>query len=80
MNSCLMCQNGTCTERRGSHIYRFERKKQTNYERIKQMSVKEMAAFIAGTYDINFDKFICGDEIPSYDEYEIQQWLESESD
>ena len=38
----------------------------TNYERIKNMSVEEMA------------QFICGITIPNYDEGSIKQWLESE--
>ena len=51
----------------------------TNYERIKAMSVEEMAAFICGIFDIQPDdsKFINGDLIPVYDENEIRQWLES---
>lgn len=52
----------------------------TNYERIKNMSIEEMAEFICGIFDIQPDdsKFINGDLIPMYDENEIRQWLESE--
>ena len=53
----------------------------TNYERIKNMSVEEMAHFICGIYDdyiCKYDKFICGITIPNYDEGGIKQWLESE--
>lgn len=52
----------------------------TNYDRIKAMSVEEMAEFICGIFDIQPDdsKFINGDLIPMYDENEIWQWLESE--
>ena len=55
----------------------------TNYDRIKSMSVEEMASFICGIYDDYDDlpqrtmyyKFINGDEIPDYDEDNIKQWL-----
>ena len=52
----------------------------TNYDRIKAMSVVEMAEFICGIFDIQPDdsKFINGDLIPIYDENEIQEWLEME--
>ena len=53
----------------------------TNYERIKNMSVGEMAKFICGIYDddiCKYDKFICGIIIPNYDEGSVKQWLESE--
>ena len=52
----------------------------TNYDRIKAMSVEEMAEFICGIFDIQPDdsKYINGDLIPMYDENEIRQWLEQE--
>ena len=52
----------------------------TNYDRIKAMSVEEMAEFICGIFDIQPDdsKFINGDLIPMYDENEIRQWLQME--
>lgn len=52
----------------------------TNYERIKNMSVEEMADFLCGVYDDEEDaaKFICGIVIPCYNEDDIKQWLESE--
>ena len=52
-----------------------------NYDRIKSMSVEEMAKLICGIYDgyddylIEGYKFICGDVIPDYDEDNIKQWL-----
>ena len=55
----------------------------TNYERIKNMSVEEMAQFICGIYDddtCKYDKFICGTTILNYDEGGIKHWLESEAD
>lgn len=64
-----------CSEKKCS-----EWKSLTNYDRIKAMSVEEMAEFICGIFDIQPDdsKFINGDLIPMYDENEIRQWLESE--
>ena len=52
----------------------------TNYERIKAMSVEEMAEFICSIYDdIDIcDKHIEGYTIPSYDEDNIGYWLNSE--
>ena len=53
----------------------------TNYDRIKSMSVEEMASFICGIYDgyddylIEGYKFICGDVIPDYYDDKIKQWL-----
>ena len=58
----------------------YEAVTNTNYDRIKAMSVEEMAEFICGIFDIQPDdsKFINGDLIPMYDENEIRQWLEQE--
>lgn len=55
----------------------------TNYDRIKQMSVEEMAEFICSIYDDNqepytADKNIEGYTIPDYDEKNIKEWLEME--
>lgn len=55
----------------------------TNYERIKNMSVEDMAEFICSIFDENekpytADKFINGDTIPDYDEYKIAEWLNEE--
>lgn len=52
----------------------------TNYDRIKNMSVEEMADFLCGVYDDEEDgaKFICGIVIPCYNEDDIKQWLETE--
>lgn len=59
-----------------------EFEKPSNYDRIKNMSVDEMASFICGIYDEeDYDvgsKFICGFVIPYYDEESVKQWLESE--
>ena len=62
----------------------------TNYDRIRNMSVEELAEFICGIYDYEYDspvynevesgKHICGDFIPDFDEDKIKQWLESEVD
>ena len=64
--------------------------KKTNYDRIRNMSVEELAEFICGIYDYEYDspvynevesgKHICGDFIPDFDEDKIKQWLESEVD
>ncbi len=50
----------------------------TNYERIKEMSVEEMAEFICSIYDKNWSKHIEGYIIPNYDEDNIGWWLNSE--
>ena len=60
----------------------------TNYDRIKAMNIDELAMFISGIYDYEYEspvynevesgKHICGDFIPDYDEDNIKQWLESE--
>lgn len=58
----------------------IDHKPVTQFDRIKAMSVEEMAEFICGIFDIQPDdsKFINGDLIPMYDENEIRQWLEQE--
>ena len=58
-------------------------KKMTNYDRIKAMSVEEMAEFICSIYDDNqepytADKNIEEYTIPDYDESNIKEWLEME--
>ena len=52
----------------------------TNFDRIKNMSVEEMATFICGIYDNDEDlgKFINGTLIPAYNENDIKEWLERE--
>ena len=52
----------------------------TNFDRIKRMSVDELAEFICGIYDTEADaaKFINGTIIPAYSEYDIKEWLERE--
>jgi hypothetical protein len=52
----------------------------TNFEKIKAMSVEEMADFICGIYDDDecYGKFICGITIPAYNEIVIKEYLESE--
>ena len=54
----------------------------TNFDRIKNMSVEEMATFICGIYDNDEDlgKFINGTLIPAYNENDIREWLEREVD
>ena len=63
-------------------------KKKRQIDRIKAMSVEELASFICSIYDYEYDspiynetesgKHICGDFIPDYDEDSIKQWLEAE--
>lgn len=52
----------------------------TNYEKIKAMSIEEMAEWICGIYDDDYcdGKYICGTTIPVYDEETIREYLESE--
>jgi hypothetical protein len=52
----------------------------TNYEKIKAMSVEEMAEWICGIFDEDecFGKYICGVTIPAYNENAIKEYLESE--
>lgn len=54
----------------------------TNYDRIKAMSVDELAYFICGIYDDEEDgaKFINGTYIPAYNQRDIKEWLEREED
>lgn len=76
----------------GMAIYLIIDKKKSeeksNYNRIRNMSVEELASFICGIYDYEYDspicnetengKHICGDFIPDYDEECIKQWLGAE--
>lgn len=57
----------------------------TNYERIKNMTVEELAEFICSIYDDNerpytSDKNIEGDTIPDYDQYKVAEWLDWEAE
>ena len=57
--------------------------KMTNYDRIKAMSVKEMAEFISSIYEDDeytcpASKYIEGYEIGAYDVRSIADWLNSE--
>lgn len=54
--------------------------KPTNFERIKDMSVEELADFICGIYDDDNAKFINGTIIPCYNHYDIEEWLEREAE
>ena len=56
----------------------------THYDRVRSMSIDEMAEFICSIYDDNqepytADKNIEGYIIPDYDESNIKEWLESEA-
>lgn len=93
MNECINCQNETiCTgnKRKGSHANCFVPKnypsyldspkptrKQTNYDRIKNMSVEEMANFIADIYADNehAEIRVNGEWLTAED---MEQWLKSE--
>lgn len=54
----------------------------TNFERIKTMSVMELAEFISSIHDTDIvssdDKSIDGHIIPCYTTNDIKEWLESE--
>lgn len=51
----------------------------TNYERIKSMSVEEMARFIMSIYTDCHHKCLKGYAIPEFvDEYKINEWLNAE--
>ena len=55
----------------------------TNYDRIKRMSVEELAEFLCGVYDLEDvvnGKFLCGAVIPGYDTDSVKEWLEMEVD
>lgn len=58
----------------------------TNYEKIKQMSIDEMARMF---YDIAFNDFVCNEKCTAPDNcqgsgleciYGIREWLEAESE
>ncbi len=84
MNKCCDCKKEkTCRSREGSHKYCFEPKPQTNFDRIKNMSIEEMAVAI--------DKLTCNcvssdgcEDCPIYNgghycrPQDIMKWLESE--
>lgn len=54
----------------------------TNFEKIKAMSVEEMAEWICGIFDEDeYDgKYICGVTIIAYNENAIKKYLESEAE
>lgn len=66
----------------------IDHKPVTQFDRIKAMSIDELAMFISGIYDYEYEspvynevesgKHICGDFIPDYNEDNIKKWLESE--
>ena len=49
----------------------------TNYERIKNMSIDEMADYLIDCCNCPNDMFLCGSK-GSVSEKHIKQWLESE--
>ena len=51
--------------------------KMTNYERIKNMSIDEMAVYLIDCCNCPNDMFICGRK-GSVSEKHIKHWLESE--
>jgi hypothetical protein len=52
-------------------------KPMTNFEKIKGMSIEQLAEFICGICDEeDGSKFINGIIIPDFDEYAVQEWLE----
>ena len=79
MQRCGHWDHGFCLAENCS----YQIKSLTNFERIKNMTIVEMAQFICGIYDddtCKYDKFICGTTIPNYDEGGIKQLLESEAE
>lgn len=66
----------------------IDHKPVTQFDRIKAMSIDELAMFISGICDYEYEspvynevesgKHICGDFIPDYNEDNIKKWLESE--
>lgn len=50
----------------------------TNYDRIKNMSVEELAEFLCSIYDDMWGKNIEGVIIPDYNQYKIAEWLDWE--
>lgn len=58
------------------------KKPETNYDRIQNKTVEEMADFICGVYDMDEDyaKYINGVIIPGYSHHDIKEWLEQEVD
>ena len=83
INHCGICQHtnkqvdeypcNKCVHNALDHF-----KPMTNFDRIKNMSVEELAEFICGIYDMEEDnaKFINGTIIPGYNEQDIREWLE----
>lgn len=84
-NSCSVCKykdkesiEYPCSE--CSHNYIDQFKSMTNFDKIKAMSVSELASFICSIYDEDEGaaKFIEGVVIPNFDEDRIQDWLDKE--
>ena len=88
-NTCVICGKDIPEGHQVCIICGTEKAKhQRQIDRIRNMSVEELAEFICGIYDYEYDspvynevesgKHICGDFIPDFDEDKIKQWLESE--
>ena len=84
-NSCSVCKYGYKDSdefpcKQCSHNYVDYFKCTTNFDKIKEMSVSELASFICCIYDEDEDaaKFINGTRIPCYDQYSIEEWLTRE--
>ena len=89
---CKNCIHSEVCKHKTEAVYECEHFKdgtiKNQYDRIRNMSIEELARFICGIYDYEYDspvynetengKHICGDFIPDYDEDSIKLWLESE--
>ena len=91
---CQNCIHSEVCKHKMEAVYECEHFKdgtiKNQYDRIRNMSIEELASFICGVYDYEYDspvynetengKHICGDFIPDYDEDSIKRYLESEVD
>ena len=89
---CQNCIHSEVCKHKTEAVYECEYFKdgtiKNQYDRIRNMSIEELASFICGVYDYEYDspvynetengKHICGDFIPDYDENNLKQWLERE--
>ena len=86
MNKCSECKNGTLCKgnsRKGSHANCFQPKPMTNYERIKSMTIDEMAKFLRRVHSAYSD---CMIELEKCKHLDIdddcvicfKEWLETE--